>query len=155
MGLRFELGKAYYIGSMNDKAISEFQQSGEGSRRRRAGRISSWARRSEEEDVRHGGQTVRDGRAGRALAGDQARHHVPPGEARRRGGKVPQAVEMGNKIIEIDINYKDIATLVEKWSGAASGSVSTTAAPASPPSKGNPRTLVVDSLGGFRYPLGP
>src|SRR6185295_10081707 len=27
MGLRFELGKAYYLGTMNDKAISEFQQS--------------------------------------------------------------------------------------------------------------------------------
>ena len=35
-------------------------------------------------------------------------------------GKVPVAVELGNKIIEIDINYKDIAQLVEKWgTGAA------------------------------------
>jgi hypothetical protein len=31
-------------------------------------------------------------------------------------GKLPLAVELGNKIIEIDINYKDISTLVEKWS---------------------------------------
>ena len=31
-------------------------------------------------------------------------------------GKMPAAIEMGNKIIEIDINYKDIAQLVEKWS---------------------------------------
>ena len=35
-------------------------------------------------------------------------------------------IEMGNKIIEIDINYKDIAGLVEKWSGSGSGSVSNT-----------------------------
>ena len=51
-------------------------------------------------------------------------------------GKVPQAVEMGNKIIEIDINYKDIATLVEKWSGAASGSVSTDSGPSLPTIEG-------------------
>ena len=29
---------------------------------------------------------------------------------------------MGNKIIEIDINYKDIATLVEKWGGGNASS---------------------------------
>ena len=30
-------------------------------------------------------------------------------------GKIAVAIELGNKIIEIDINYKDIAQLVEKW----------------------------------------
>ena len=30
-------------------------------------------------------------------------------------GKLPQAIEMGNKIIETDINFRDIAELVEKW----------------------------------------
>ena len=30
-------------------------------------------------------------------------------------GKLPQAIEMGNKIVEIDINFRDIAELVEKW----------------------------------------
>ena len=30
-------------------------------------------------------------------------------------GKLPQAIEMGNKIVEIDINFRDIAEQVEKW----------------------------------------
>ena len=40
--------------------------------------------------------------------------------------KKDKAIELGNKIIEIDINYRDIAELVEKW-GAA------------PPASGRPR----------------
>jgi hypothetical protein len=39
---------------------------------------------------------------------------------------------MGNKIIEIDINYKDIATLVEKWGGGSSGGSSSDSGPAIP-----------------------
>jgi len=29
--------------------------------------------------------------------------------------KLPQAMELANKIIEVDINYKDISQLLEKW----------------------------------------
>jgi hypothetical protein len=36
-------------------------------------------------------------------------------------GKFPVAIELGNKIVEIDINYKDIAELVEKWGNPGGG----------------------------------
>jgi tetratricopeptide (TPR) repeat protein len=120
MGLHYELGLAYLNGSMNDKAISEFQQSVKDPKRKSLSHFNlgkAFQRKkmfdmadkqfvSAEADV-----LSQDYRL------DIMYHRA---KLAAEAGKVPSAVELGNKIIEIDINYKDIAQLVEKWgSGAA------------------------------------
>jgi tetratricopeptide (TPR) repeat protein len=115
MGLRYQLGLAYLKGSMNDKAIAEFQQSVKDPKRKSLSHFNlgkAFQRKkmydmadkqfvSAEADV-----VSQDYRL------DIMYHRA---KLAAEAGKVPQAIELGNKIIEIDINYKDIAQLVEKW----------------------------------------
>jgi hypothetical protein len=35
------------------------------------------------------------------------------------GGKLPAAIDLGKRIMEIDISYKDISALVDQWGAAA------------------------------------
>jgi tetratricopeptide (TPR) repeat protein len=120
MGLHYELGVAYLAGSMNDKAIAEFQQSmkdpkrksqshfnlGKAFQRKKMYDMADKQYVSAEADV-----ISQDYRL------DIMYHRA---KLAHEAGKTPAAIELGNKIIEIDINYKDIAQLVEKWgSGAA------------------------------------
>lgn len=119
MGLRFDLGKAYFNGSMNDKAISEFQQSmkdpkkkspshfylGRAFQRKKMFDMAEKQYIAAEENV-----LSQDTRL------DILYHRA---KLAAEANKVPLAIELGNKIIEIDINYKDISALVEKWSNAA------------------------------------
>jgi tetratricopeptide (TPR) repeat protein len=119
MGLRYELGLCYLSGSMNDKAIAEFQQSVKDPKRKSLSHFNlgkAFQRKkmydmadkqfvSAEADV-----VSQDYRL------DIMYHRA---KLAAEAGKVPAAIELGNKIIEIDINYKDIAQLVEKWGAGA------------------------------------
>jgi len=115
MGLRYDLGLAYLAGSMNDKAIAEFQQSVKDPKRKSLSHFNlgkAFQRKkmfdmadkqfvSAEADV-----VSQDYRL------DIMYHRA---KLAAEAGKLPFAIELGNKIVEIDINYKDIAQLVEKW----------------------------------------
>jgi tetratricopeptide (TPR) repeat protein len=115
MSLRYDLGLAYLSGSMNDKAISEFQQSvkdpkrkslslfnlGKAFQRKKMYDMAEKQFISAEADV-----MSQDYRL------DIMYHRA---KLAAEAGKIPHAIELGNKIIEIDINYKDISALVEKW----------------------------------------
>ena len=116
MGLRYELGIAYYKGSMNDKAISEFQQSVKDPKKKNAshlflGKAFQKKKMFDMADKQYVLAEV-------DVISQEIKLDVMYNRAKcfAEAGKLPQAVEMGNKIIEIDINYKDIAELVEKWS---------------------------------------
>ncbi|HVR86262.1 MAG TPA: tetratricopeptide repeat protein [Planctomycetota bacterium] len=119
MGLRYDLGMAYLAGSMNDKAIAEFQQSVKDPKRKSLSHFNlgkAFQRKkmfdmadkqfvSAEHDV-----VSQDYRL------DIMYHRA---KLAAEAGRIPLAIELGNKIVEIDINYKDIAQLVEKWGSPA------------------------------------
>jgi tetratricopeptide (TPR) repeat protein len=118
MMIRYELGLAYLAGSMNDKAIGEFQQSvkdpkrkslslfnlGKAFQRKKMYDMAEKQYISAEADVLSQDYKL-----------DIMYHRA---KLAAEAGKVPHAIELGNKIIEIDINYKDISALVEKWSSS-------------------------------------
>ena len=135
MGLRFELGKAYYIGSMNDKAISEFQQSVKDPKKKSQSHL--FLGKSFQKKKMFDMADKQYGMAEQDVLSQDTRLDIMYHRAKlaAEAGKVPQAIEMGNKIIEIDINYRDIASLVEKW-GGGSGSVSSDSGPALPTIEG-------------------
>lgn len=115
MGLRYELGVAYYKGSMNDKAISEFQQSVKDPKKKNAshlflGKAFQKKKMYDMADKQYVLAEV-------DVISQDIKLDVMYNRAKcfAEAGKYPQAIEMGNKIVEIDINYKDIAELVEKW----------------------------------------
>jgi tetratricopeptide (TPR) repeat protein len=123
MGLRFELGKAYYIGSMIEKSISEFQQSVKDPKKKSGshlflGKAFQKKKMFDMADKQY--LLAEDG-----VLSQEIRLDIMYNRAKcfAEAGKLPQAVEMGNKIVEIDINFRDIAELVQKWgSGAAQAS---------------------------------
>jgi tetratricopeptide (TPR) repeat protein len=132
MGLRFELGKAYYIGSMNDKAISEFQQSVKDPKKKSGSHL--FLGKAFQKKKMYDMADKQYVMAEQDVISQEIRLDIMYHRAKlaAEAGKLPAAIEMGNKIIEIDINYKDIAGLVEKWSGSTSGSVSTDSGPTIP-----------------------
>lgn len=122
MGLRYELGIAYYKGSMNDKAISEFQQSVKDPKKKNQshlflGKAFQKKKMFDMADKQYVLAEV-------DVLSQDTKLDIMYNRAKcfAEAGKLPQAIEMGNKIIEIDINYKDIAELVEKWSQSPSPS---------------------------------
>jgi tetratricopeptide (TPR) repeat protein len=116
MGLRFELGKAYYLGTMNDKAISEFQQSVKDPKKKSQSHLflGKAFQKKKMFDMADKQYVLAEA----DVLSQDIRLDIMYNRAKcfAEAGKYPQAIEMGNKIIEIDINYKDIAELVEKWS---------------------------------------
>jgi tetratricopeptide (TPR) repeat protein len=121
MGLRFELGKAYYLGTMNDKAISEFQQSVKDPKKKSQSHLflGKAFQKKKMFDMADKQYVMSEA----DVLSQEIRLEIMYSRAKcfAEAGKIPQAIEMGNKIIEIDINYKDIAELVEKW-GKGNGS---------------------------------
>jgi tetratricopeptide (TPR) repeat protein len=115
MGLRYELGIAYYKGTMNDRAISEFQQSVKDPKKKSAshfylGRCFQKKKMFEMADKQYVAAEA-------DVVSQDTRLDIMYHRAKlaAEAGKMAQAIELGNKIVEIDINYKDIAELVEKW----------------------------------------
>jgi tetratricopeptide (TPR) repeat protein len=115
MGLRFELGKAYYIGTMNDKAISEFQQSVKDPKKKSQSHLflGKAFQKKKMYDMADKQYIL----AEQDVLSQEIKLDVMYNRAKcyAEAGKIPQAVEVGNKIIETDINFRDIAELVERW----------------------------------------
>lgn len=122
MGLRFELGKAYYIGTMNDKAISEFQQSVKDPKKKSQSHLflGKAFQKKKMFDMADKQYVA----AEQDVISQEIKLDVMYNRAKcfAEAGKLPQAIEMGNKIVEIDINFRDIAELVEKWGKSGNGS---------------------------------
>ena len=116
MGLRYELGLAYLSGSMNDKAIAEFQQSVKDPKRKSLSQfnLGKAFQRKKMYDMADKQYVAAEA----DVVSQDYRLDIMYHRAKlaAEAGKLPMAIELGNKIIEIDINYKDIAQLVEKWS---------------------------------------
>jgi tetratricopeptide (TPR) repeat protein len=115
MGLRYELGIAYYKGTMNDRAISEFQQSVKDPKKKSQshfylGRCFQKKKMFDMADKQY--VSAEQDVLSQEIKLDIMYHRA---KLAAEAGKLPQAIELGNKIVEIDINYKDIAELVEKW----------------------------------------
>jgi tetratricopeptide (TPR) repeat protein len=118
MGLRFELGKGYYVAGENDKAIHEFQQAVKDPKRKRESHIylgmafqkkrlfdmadTQYAKAEEEAGGVLSQATLLSIWYNRALCN-------------REAGKTAEAIAIGKKIMEQDISYRDISALVEKW----------------------------------------
>jgi len=118
MGLRFELGKCYYQAgpSFTDKAIGEFQQAVRDPKKKGDSHLflgmafqrkKMYDMADKQYSLAEEGVLSQDRKLGilynRAVCNAEA-------------GKLPQAAELGKRIMEVDISYKDISQLVEKWS---------------------------------------
>jgi tetratricopeptide (TPR) repeat protein len=119
MGLRFDLGKAYYVGSLTDKAIGEFQQAVKDPKKKSdahfyLGRAFQKKKMFDMADKQYASAEVDVLSQDRKLE-IQYYRAISCTEA----GHLAKAIELGNKIVEIDISYKDISELVEKWSQMA------------------------------------
>ena len=115
MGLRFELGKAYYKGTLIDKAIGEFQQSVKDPKKKTEshfylGRAFQKKRMFDMADKQYAFAEVDVLSQDRKL--DILYNRMV---CNSESGNKPKAIEIGKQIMEIDISYKDVAELVEKW----------------------------------------
>ncbi len=119
MLLRFELGKAYYKGSLTDKAIGEFQQAVKDPKRQaeslfylgRAFQRKKMYDMAEKQYLQAIEKTLSQDRR---LDMMYNRMHCL-----KEGAKKDAALALGEQIMEIDITYKDVAELVEKWRAGA------------------------------------
>jgi len=123
MGLRFDLGKAYYQTGENDKSIAEFQQSVKDPKRKRESHIflgmafqrkrlfdmadTQYAKAEEEGSGVLSQATLLSIWYNRMLCNAEA-------------GKKDAAIALGKKIMEQDISYRDTSALVEKWTSNGS-----------------------------------
>lgn len=117
MGLRYELGRAYYQAgpAFVDKAIAEFQQSVRDPKKKADSHLylgMCFQRKKLYDMADKQYQLAEDG----VLSHDRRlailyNRMVCNAEA----GKPAEAVELGKKILEVDISYKDVSQLVEKW----------------------------------------
>ena len=116
MGLRYELGIAYYKGTMNDRAISEFQQSVKDPKKKSQSHfyLGRCFQKKKMFDMADKQYTMAEADVlSQDIRLDIMYHRAT---LAAEANKLPLAVELGNKIVEVDINYKDIAEKVEKWS---------------------------------------
>ncbi len=116
MGLRFELGKAYYKGTLTDKAIGEFQQSVKDPKRKTEshyylGRAFQKKKMFDMADKQYAFAEVD------VLSQDRKLDiYYNRMLCNAEAGNKEKAIEIGKQIMEIDITYKDVAERVEKWS---------------------------------------
>lgn len=116
MVLRFELGKAYYIGSLIDKAIGEFQQSVKDPKKKSDSQL--FLGRSFQKKKMYDMADKQYAMAIEGVLSQERRLEILYNRAicNKEAGKKDQAIALGKEIMEIDIGYKDIAQLVEEWS---------------------------------------
>jgi tetratricopeptide (TPR) repeat protein len=121
MSLRFELGKRYYNAAVIDKAIVEFQQSVKDPKFK----VDSYMylgmsfRRKGMYDLAV--DQLAKALEGGILLGEKPlfiRYNMALSYADAK--EYQKAIQEGKKIMAIDINYRDILQLVEKWSQEAS-----------------------------------
>lgn len=119
MGLRFELGKGFYVSGENDKAIQEFQQAVKDPKRKRESHIYlgmafQKKRLFDMADTQYG---KAEEEAGGVLSqATLLSIWYNRALCNREAGKKAEAISLGKKIMEQDISYRDISALVEKWS---------------------------------------
>lgn len=115
MALHYELGTVYLNLSLNDKAIAEFQQSVKDPKRKNLSQfnLGKAFQRKKMYDMADKQYVLAEAEVLSQDTKLDIMYHRAKLAA--EAGKLPQAIELGNKIIEIDINYKDISALVEKW----------------------------------------
>jgi tetratricopeptide (TPR) repeat protein len=116
MGLRFDLGRAYYVGTLVDKAIGEFQQSVKDPKRKTEshfylGRAFQKKKMFDMADKQYAFAEVDVLSQDRKL--DILYNRMT---CNAESGNKPKAIELGKQMMEVDISYKDVAELVEKWS---------------------------------------
>ncbi len=118
MGLRFELGKAYFQAGKNylDKAIAEFQQSVKDPKKKIDTHIylgMSFQKKNlfDMADTQY--QKAEEG----GVINQNVLLNIWYNRAKCNveAKKLDKAIEFGKKIMEIDISYKDISKLVETW----------------------------------------
>lgn len=119
MALRFDLGAAYFEGSLTDKAIGEFQQAVKDPKRQadslfylgRAFQRKKMFDMAEKQFLQAADKTLSQDRKLLIMYYRML--------CLKESGKKDQAVQFGQQIMEIDITYKDVAELVEKWQAEA------------------------------------
>ncbi len=117
MVLRFELGKGYYQAgpAFLDKAIGEFQQSVKDPKRKPdshlyLGLAFQSKRLYDMADTQYA-------HAEEGVLSQDRRMMILYNRAKclAESGNLPKAVELGKRIMETDIGFKDVSELVEKW----------------------------------------
>lgn len=115
MALRFELGKAYYKGSLTDKAIGEFQQAVKDPKRQAMSLffLGKAFQRKKMYDMADKQYTQA---IDKVISQDQRLDILYSRMiCNKEAGKKDVAIQLGQQMMEIDISYKDVAELVEKW----------------------------------------
>ncbi len=117
MALRFDLGRAYYTAgpSFLDKAISEFQQSVKDPKKKSESHLYLGLAFQQKKMFDLAEKQLEQAEVG--VIDDKRRLLITYYRAKccAEAGKLQKAVELGKVIMEVDINYKDIAKLLEKW----------------------------------------
>lgn len=122
MALRYELGKRYYTAGMIDKSIGEFQQSVKDPKRKvdshfylgmafKYKKMFDLAANQFEKSL-VGGLVSHDKKL--LIEYNMALSYAESGD-------LTKAMYQGKKIMEVDINYKDISQLVEEWTKKLKG----------------------------------
>jgi tetratricopeptide (TPR) repeat protein len=118
MGLRYELGKCYYKAgpSFTDKAIGEFQQSVRDPKKKADSHVFLGLAFQRKKMYDMADKQYEQAEAG--VLSTERKLDILYNRAicKAESGKLPEAVELGKRIMEIDISYKDISQLVDKWS---------------------------------------
>ncbi len=118
MGLRYQLGKAYYMGGQQDKAMAEFQQSSKDPKQKVMSHYYLGITFSKKKmfDLADG-QFAKSEEAGGGVLAQNLLLDIWYNRAKVcwEAGKKEKAKEYGSKIMEVDIGYKDISTLMEQW----------------------------------------
>jgi tetratricopeptide (TPR) repeat protein len=115
MGLRFELGKSYYIGTLIDKAIGEFQQSVKDPKKKAESHL--FLGKAFQKKKMYDMADKQYSMAVEGVLSQDRRLDILYNRAicNKEAGKKDQAVALGQEIMEIDISYKDISALVDDW----------------------------------------
>jgi len=117
MALRFELGKSYFQAgpAFLDKAISEFQQSVKDPKKKSESHLYLGQAFQAKKMFDLAEKQYEQAEAG--VIDEKRRLFILYNRARcnAEAGRIDKAVELGKTIMEVDINYRDIAKLVEKW----------------------------------------
>jgi tetratricopeptide (TPR) repeat protein len=115
MALRFELGKAYYKGSLTDKAIAEFQQAVKDPKRQ-AQSMHFLGKAFQRKKMYDMAEKQYMQAVDKVLGQDQKLAIMYDRmKCNKDAGKKDVAIQIGQQMMEIDIAFKDVAELVEKW----------------------------------------
>ncbi len=117
MSLRFELGTSYYEAGPNflDRAVAEFQQSVKDPRKKPDSHF--YLGRSFQKKKLYDMADKQYEQAEEAVLAQGKKLMIAYNRALccAEAGNFPKAIDLGKRIMEVDISYKDIATLLPEW----------------------------------------